>query len=73
MYSPTGTPSYKAPEILLEIGYTHEVDMWAVGIICYQILSGNHPFKKKQEFSLEEINFNIKNTKYDFKDYVWND
>lgn len=35
MYTPTGTPSYKAPEILLGAGYTQLVDMWAVGVIAY--------------------------------------
>lgn len=35
-----GSPSYVSPEILLKQEYSHEVDMWAVGVISY-ILSVN--------------------------------
>ncbi len=70
MYSPTGTPSFKAPEILLDIGYTHEIDMWSVGIVCYLLLCGKHPFKNNNNISYD-LNFNIKNNKYDFKDPAW--
>ncbi|KAL4445142.1 hypothetical protein ABPG74_021955 [Tetrahymena malaccensis] len=46
MYTPTGTPHYKAPELLIGAGYTQLVDMWAVGIIAYQLIAkGKHPFK----------------------------
>ncbi|CAF0720598.1 unnamed protein product [Rotaria sp. Silwood1] len=40
-----GTPTYVAPEILAETGYSFEVDCWATGIILYILLCGYPPFK----------------------------
>jgi CRP-like cAMP-binding protein len=39
-----GTPSYAAPELLLCEGYNAPVDLWAVGVILYTLLSGCLPF-----------------------------
>ncbi|GMR53329.1 hypothetical protein PMAYCL1PPCAC_23524, partial [Pristionchus mayeri] len=39
-----GTPEYIAPELLLRVPYTDKVDMWAVGVISYILLSGIMPF-----------------------------
>jgi serine/threonine protein kinase len=39
-----GTPEYIAPEVLLRKAYTSTVDMWAVGVITYVLLSGSLPF-----------------------------
>lgn len=39
-----GTPEYVAPEILLRKPYTSAVDMWALGVITYVLLSGFLPF-----------------------------
>ncbi|KAI6175070.1 Serine/threonine-protein kinase H1-like protein [Aphelenchoides bicaudatus] len=39
-----GTPEYIAPELLLRVPYTDRVDMWAVGVIAYILMSGIMPF-----------------------------
>ncbi|XGW19873.1 hypothetical protein V3C99_003591, partial [Haemonchus contortus] len=39
-----GTPEYIAPELLLRVPYTEKVDMWAVGVIAYILMSGIMPF-----------------------------
>uniref|UniRef100_A0A7E4VM11 Protein kinase domain-containing protein n=1 Tax=Panagrellus redivivus TaxID=6233 RepID=A0A7E4VM11_PANRE len=39
-----GTPEYIAPETLLRVPYTEKVDMWAVGVITYILMSGIMPF-----------------------------
>jgi len=47
MYTACGTPFYVAPDILLatdETGYGSNVDMWAVGVLLYILLSGRLPF-----------------------------
>ena len=40
-----GTPSYISPELLQGAKVDHRADMWAVGVILYEILSGRRPFE----------------------------
>ena len=40
-----GTPEYMAPEVLLRRPYSCAVDMWALGVIAYILLSGSMPFE----------------------------
>ena len=40
------TPAYTAPEVLNDIQPTSKVDIWAVGILFYKLISGlKHPFE----------------------------
>jgi serine/threonine protein kinase len=39
-----GTPSYIAPEVLAEGRVDHRADMWAVGIMLYEMLAGRRPY-----------------------------
>lgn len=45
MLTPTGTPFYRAPEILEGGGYDEKVDMWALGVTMFKIMSGFTPFE----------------------------
>ncbi|MCC6906191.1 MAG: protein kinase, partial [Anaerolineae bacterium] len=39
-----GTPAYMAPEMAESGGVTHRVDIYALGVTLYQMLTGQHPF-----------------------------
>ncbi|WP_437736069.1 nSTAND1 domain-containing NTPase [Sorangium sp. So ce1335] len=38
-----GTPRYMSPEQLLGGGVDHRADLWAVGVMLYELLTGKHP------------------------------
>lgn len=42
-----GTPLYSSPELLKKRGYSYKVDLWAIGIICFELLMGQTPFHSK--------------------------
>ena len=44
-----GTPECMAPEILLDMPYGFEIDWWAFGILIYQMLLQQSPFRGEDE------------------------
>lgn len=44
-----GTPEFMAPEILAEQRYGRAVDWWAFGVLIYQMLLGQSPFRGEDE------------------------
>jgi aurora kinase, other len=40
-----GTPLYLSPEILVGDSYDESVDIWALGIMLYEMVLGSGPFK----------------------------
>lgn len=56
LYETLGTPPYMAPELVVlrnenpaDPGYNKGVDIWALGVCMYILLSGVHPFQIEDE------------------------
>ncbi|GMI19276.1 hypothetical protein TeGR_g6138 [Tetraparma gracilis] len=43
--STVGTPSYFAPELVMNEKYGKEVDWWAYGVVVFELVSGQEPFR----------------------------
>lgn len=56
-----GSPLYMAPEIIKKLTYDCSVDIWALGVLTYIMLSGKPPFKgrSKDEVFVEITTKNI--------------
>ena len=55
-----GTPEYIAPERLMKKGHDTRVDIWSIGILMFELLSGYSPFVAK---SNQELYQNIRKLK----------
>ena len=42
-----GTPDYLAPEMIQGKGHTEKLDIWTIGVLLYELLNGNAPFRPK--------------------------
>ncbi|XP_006814102.1 LOW QUALITY PROTEIN: serine/threonine-protein kinase H1 homolog [Saccoglossus kowalevskii] len=70
MKTACGTPEYIAPEILLRKSYTNSVDLWALGVITFILLSGTMPFDDENRTRLYR---KILRAKYSFSGEPWKD
>jgi serine/threonine protein kinase len=58
-----GTPLYMAPEILQGKPYDHKVDVWSLGAVFYEMLTGFTPFTGRNKNDLKN-NLEIGNYKF---------
>lgn len=69
-----GTPPYMAPELVrlrhydATGGYGRTVDVWALGVILYILLSGIHPFQIEDEEAMLE---NVENARWNWLGDNW--
>ena len=52
----SGTPVYMAPEIIIDRSYQLPIDVWAAGVMLYQLLTGRFPFWDTDLRGLNRIN-----------------
>ena len=52
MYKCVGTPLYMAVQILKSIDYSSKCDIWALGVIFYEMLHGKTPWTARRGFQL---------------------
>lgn len=50
-----GTPLYLSPELLSSEKYDRSVDLWAIGVMTYEMLTGEMPFGIKTMQDLRNI------------------
>ena len=50
-----GSPLYMAPEIMRNKKYNQKSDLWSIGIIFFEMLTGNTPFKAKNIYELIRV------------------
>jgi len=62
-----GTPFYMAPEVVDNLGYSQQCDIWSIGVMMYLLLVG---YKKECEGELLQM---IANRKIEFPDEYWKD
>ena len=53
-YTTAGTQIYHSPEMLLKKGYDTRVDIWAIGILIFELLVGRPPFSNDGQHSMED-------------------
>lgn len=47
-----GTPNYIAPEVIKGNPFDHRVDIFALGVTIYEMLSGRRPFDAENDFAI---------------------
>ncbi|TAK71607.1 MAG: hypothetical protein EPO11_11045 [Gammaproteobacteria bacterium] len=50
-----GTPCYIPPEVIMEQPYTEKVDIYALGIMIWELMGGKNPYQSQQFHHHEEI------------------
>ncbi|EDV94955.1 aurora kinase C [Drosophila grimshawi] len=62
-----GTVDYLPPEMVLNKPHTKNVDLWSLGVLCYELLVGHAPFYSK---NFEETYKKILNVDYKLPEHV---
>lgn len=66
--SKVGTPYYCAREVVTNDSYGTKADMWSVGVLAYEMLSGRKPFEGDHTI---QVLCAIRDGEYSFRDPEW--
>jgi len=57
-----GTPEYLAPEMIKQAGHNKSLDIWNIGVLMFELLTGSPPFEgsSQQELFDSILHFRIK-------------
>ena len=69
--SAKGTPCYRAPELLQEKKFTPKVDLWALGCILYECVTGSKKFP--QEYHVPAYSDDMFQFRLPWSSVIWND
>ncbi|KAF1762885.1 hypothetical protein GCK72_011149 [Caenorhabditis remanei] len=58
-----GSMEYMAPEMITEKEYGHAVDLWALGVLLFDLVTGSPPFNGEND---EELEHEIRTAKIEF-------
>ncbi|VDO73557.1 unnamed protein product, partial [Onchocerca flexuosa] len=50
-----GSPMYMAPEVIMSLQYCAKADLWSVGTIIFQCLTGKAPFQAQTPQALKQF------------------
>ncbi|XP_019868843.2 aurora kinase A [Aethina tumida] len=62
-----GTLDYLSPEMVQGATHNHKVDLWSLGVLCYEFLTGTPPFEDKE---LNITYKRISTASYTFPEYL---
>lgn len=62
-----GTPIYLAPEIINEKGHDERVDIWCIGVLMFELVTGNVPFPGN---NMEQLKRNILQLRINWPDDI---
>ncbi|EAR83438.2 Serine/Threonine kinase domain protein (macronuclear) [Tetrahymena thermophila SB210] len=63
-----GTLDYVSPEVVSGKDYDFKVDIWSIGVLTYELITGKPPFENRQNHN--EAYQKILMVKYDFPNYI---
>lgn len=55
-----GTPVYLAPEMLKRLEHDHNVDLWCIGVMMFELITGKLPFNTSSKVALEDSIIRVK-------------
>jgi serine/threonine-protein kinase len=54
-----GTTGYLAPEYITKQVVDLRIDIYALGVMCYELISGRRPFTEKDQIALMQMHINV--------------